>query len=122
MQATRIATVTVMTPENDQLGLERIFTPDPPVSGLPFIVIFIHGFGGHPRRTWTSASTKFFWPEWLGSQDKFKTATILSFGYDAAFKNITTIQKLNDYARQLVNDVCAFYTSDGEVFNYNSKY
>jgi hypothetical protein len=45
-------------------------------------VIFVHGLGGHPVKSWASnGETATFWPEWLGND--LPTTRIWSFGYEA---------------------------------------
>jgi hypothetical protein len=65
-------------------------------------VIFVHGFNGHPRKTWQHESTKFFWQ--YEFRNVLKEARIMTFGYDANIKIIAgkNLMAVHDHAVSLL--------------------
>lgn len=46
-------------------------------------IIFVHGLNGHPRKSWASEKTGFYWP--LEVSKKISDARLMTFGYIADF-------------------------------------
>ncbi|KAL7892573.1 hypothetical protein HDV63DRAFT_414662 [Trichoderma sp. SZMC 28014] len=65
------------------LGLRPLYSP--PAPEIDFI--FVHGRGGHSRKTWSKSSLEsHFWPkEWLSKDPAFNKVRIHSYGYDSYY-------------------------------------
>jgi hypothetical protein len=63
-------------------------------------VVFIHGFNGHPKDTWTSNG--FFWP-WE-FRNTVPDVRIMTFGYNADIETSLTrnLMGIHDYAANLL--------------------
>lgn len=61
-------------------GLTEVFTPSKPAS---VDVVFVHGFFGHPKETFTSAESEAFWPaDLLPPILEDEGARVLTYGYE----------------------------------------
>ena len=83
VRSTEVATDTELPPEQIS-GLRQlpVTRPQDASSADPVIdIIFVHGFGGEPRRTWTYTENQAFWPLWLPNEIGLSHANILTFGY-----------------------------------------
>ncbi|KAI9748072.1 MAG: hypothetical protein M4579_007319, partial [Chaenotheca gracillima] len=85
------------------LGLHVAYAP---TSSPSTDVIFIHGLGGTSQASWSwQRDIAHFWPgKWLPKEEGFRTARILSFGYDAHFKSggSGVVSSISDFAKDLL--------------------
>ncbi|KAM0450829.1 hypothetical protein ACHAPV_004140 [Trichoderma viride] len=91
--------------ETDSLGLHTLYDPKP--NNTIADIIFIHGLGGHSRKTWSSSSTpRSFWPQdWLPIEPGFENVRIHSFGYKADWGKKwqhQSILNIHDFAESLI--------------------
>lgn len=91
--------------ETDSLGLHTLYDPTP--NSTIADIIFIHGLGGHSRKTWSSSSTpRSFWPQdWLPTEPGFENVRIHSFGYKADWGKKwqqQSILNIHDFAESLI--------------------
>ncbi|KAH8126575.1 hypothetical protein LI328DRAFT_165971 [Trichoderma asperelloides] len=91
--------------ETDSLGFNTLYDPAP--NSAVADLIFIHGLGGHSRKTWSSSSTpKSFWPQdWLPNETGFENVRIHSFGYKADWGKKwqqQSILNIHDFAESLI--------------------
>jgi hypothetical protein len=66
-------------------------------------IIFVHGFNGNPKTSWTNESTGFYWPWEL--RNSLKQARIMAFGYDAKYETSAShnLMGIHDYAISLLS-------------------
>ncbi|KAK1244024.1 hypothetical protein MKX08_002162 [Trichoderma sp. CBMAI-0020] len=91
--------------EADSLGLHTLYDPTP--NSTIADIIFIHGLGGHSKKTWSSSSTpRSFWPQdWLPIEPGFGNVRIHSFGYKADWGKKwqqQSILNIHDFAESLI--------------------
>lgn len=91
--------------ETDSLGLHTLYDPKP--NSTVADIIFIHGLGGHSRKTWSSSSTAMsFWPQdWLPNEPGFENVRVHSFGYKADWGKKwqqQSILNIHDFAESLI--------------------
>jgi pimeloyl-ACP methyl ester carboxylesterase len=89
----------------DSLGLHTLYDPTP--NSTIADIIFIHGLGGHSRKTWSSSSAPgSFWPQdWLPFEPGFENVRIHSFGYKADWGKRwqqQSILNIHDFAESLI--------------------
>jgi hypothetical protein len=81
-------------------------------------IVFVHGFNGSPRGTWTYSKTHAFWPEWLNEIEGLESAKIMSFGYQANWNELNKkeiVIDIADIAKQLKNGMYLHYNQHGDV-------
>ncbi|TGJ81428.1 hypothetical protein E0Z10_g7346 [Xylaria hypoxylon] len=108
------------SPLTSGLGLHIIHQPDHAVLDI----VFVHGLGGHSRRTWSkNHDPSLFWPElWLPLEPGIGNARIFTFGYDAAFRGATkSVSNVTDFAKELLFEMRFGKDSSGEDFNLGAK-
>ncbi|PTB42433.1 hypothetical protein M441DRAFT_191126 [Trichoderma asperellum CBS 433.97] len=91
--------------DTESLGFNTLYDPEP--NSAVADLIFIHGLGGHSRKTWSSSSTlKPFWPrDWLPNETGFENVRIHSFGYKADWGGKwqqQSILNIHDFAESLI--------------------
>lgn len=91
--------------DTDSLGLHTLYDPTP--NSTIAEIIFIHGLGGHSRKTWSSSNTpKSFWPQdWLPIEPGFENVRIHSFGYKADWGKKwqqQSVLNIHDFAESLI--------------------
>ncbi|UKZ70694.1 uncharacterized protein TrAtP1_011666 [Trichoderma atroviride] len=91
--------------EADSLGFNTLYDPAP--NRAVADIIFIHGLGGHGRKTWSSSSIpRSFWPQdWLPIEPGFENVRIHSFGYKADWGKKwqqQSILNIHDFAESLI--------------------
>ncbi len=90
------------------LGLHIVHQPDK----LSGDIVFVHGLGGSPYKTWTwnQDDQDSFWPAWLPDCDpclaNFRVST---FGYNAKFKGSATNLDIIDFAKDLLFELAAAF-------------
>ncbi|KAI0427770.1 hypothetical protein F5Y09DRAFT_22307 [Xylaria sp. FL1042] len=103
-----------------ELGLHIIHQPD-----HTFLdIIFIHGLGGHSRRTWSkNHDPSLFWPQlWLPFEPGIGNARIFTFGYDAAWRGATkSISNVTDFAKELLFEMRFGKDASGEDLNLGAN-
>ena len=74
-------------------------------------VVFVHGLNGDPHNTWTSATSKVFWPaQLLPPILEEQHARILVYGYDADITSFTdgvAKDRIHNHAEHLVAELAA---------------
>jgi hypothetical protein len=82
------------------LGLNTLY--DPPLPAIADL-IFVHGFAGGSRSTWSkNHDPNLFWPqEWLPKDNKFQDVRIHSFGYNTNWEK-DSILNIYDFAKSLL--------------------
>ena len=86
------------------IGLRLQFEPREPL--IEFI--FVHGFPGGSRRTWSSSDdVATFWPrEWLPQEEGFSRVRIHTFGYDVDCPDRKAdVGKINHYGKLLLDSI-----------------
>ena len=104
-------------PDIPEFGLTAVYTPQPPSSTLVDLV-FVHGLGGHPQKTWTSKKTGVFWPgQLLPQYTQQQRIQVWVYGYDA---NPTSkggqgasTDMIHDHSEHLVAELAAKRREDG---------
>jgi pimeloyl-ACP methyl ester carboxylesterase len=85
------------------LGLQIVHQPG---QRAPLDIIFVHGLGGHPLKTWCkNHDPKFFWPGlWLPDDVEVGDARIFTFGYNADFRpgSGRNIANISSFAKELL--------------------
>ncbi|KAL8653022.1 MAG: hypothetical protein Q9226_004017 [Calogaya cf. arnoldii] len=93
----------------NRFGLTEVFSPTPTKPEVD--VVFVHGLNGDPHNTWTSETTKTFWPaRILPPILEEEKARVLVYGYDAdvtSFTDGASKDKIHNHAEQLVADLTA---------------
>lgn len=73
--------------------------------------MFVHGLNGDPFKTWTSESSKIFWPaDLLPPILEEEKTRILVYGYDAdvtSFTDGVSRDKIHNHAEHLVAELAA---------------
>lgn len=83
----------------DTLGLTLVHTHLEPFVDL----IFVHGLGGAPMKTWSwQRDPQNFWPAWLGQEAELCNSRIFTFGYNADFSGQHTSLNILDFAKELL--------------------
>ncbi|KAM3532223.1 hypothetical protein MY4038_004145 [Beauveria bassiana] len=93
------------------LGLHIVHQPDK----LFGDIVFVHGFGGSPYKTWAwdQDNQDSFWPAWLPDCDlALATFRISTFGYNAKLKGSATSLGIVDIAQGLLFELSAAF--DGQ--------
>ncbi|KAM3430878.1 hypothetical protein MY4824_007451 [Beauveria thailandica] len=95
------------------LALHIVHQPDK----LSGDIVFVHGFGASPYKTWTcnQDDQDSFWPAWLPDCDPTLAAfRISTFGYNAKLKDSVTSLNIVDYAKDLLFALCAAFDSQDQ--------
>jgi hypothetical protein len=68
-------------------------------------IVLVHGLNGHPERTWTHATNKFFWPDALAQ--RIPNARIMVFGYDTDISSsfASNYIRIKGIASDLLNEL-----------------
>ena len=84
---------------DDPPGLTAVWTsPRPTVD-----IIFIHGLGGTPAKTWYhEKDPSTFWPSWLHEEPELLHARVHTFGYSAKIVGAANSSGIFDFARDLL--------------------
>jgi hypothetical protein len=80
-------------------------------------IVFVHGLGGSARGTWTHSPSNIFCPTLLHEDDRFASARISTFGYDANYTNVFAVKSvlgIQDFARQLLDALDLYYDKYGD--------
>ncbi|KAI8948085.1 hypothetical protein F4801DRAFT_592075 [Xylaria longipes] len=104
------------SPSTSGLGLHIIHQPEHPVLDI----IFVHGLGGHSRKTWSKDhDPSFFWPGlWLPSETGIESARIFTFGYNADWRSATkSVSNITDFAKELLFEMRFGKDGSGEDVN-----
>ncbi|KAH9907804.1 hypothetical protein F4778DRAFT_447789 [Xylariomycetidae sp. FL2044] len=84
---------------DDPLGLSLVYGG----SESDVDLIFIHGLGGSSRKTWSwGRDPENFWPAWLRHEDGLSRFRVLSYGYNANFKEPDTPLSILDFSKGLL--------------------
>lgn len=88
------------------MGLTLLHTVPEPVVDF----IFVHGFGGGSRKSWSlSPDPNHYWPkEWLSKDPSFRCARIFSFGYSTDGNESgkgEQMETVHDVARSLLAEM-----------------
>ncbi|KAI1747448.1 hypothetical protein F4782DRAFT_521079 [Xylaria castorea] len=104
------------SPSTSEFGLHIIHQPEHAVLDI----IFVHGLGGHSRKTWSKDhDSSFFWPGlWLPSETDIGSARISTFGYNADWRSATkSISNVTDFAKELLFEMRFGKDGSGEDLN-----
>ncbi|OAA46766.1 NACHT and WD domain-containing protein [Beauveria brongniartii RCEF 3172] len=80
-------------------------------------IVFVHGFGASPYKTWTwnQDDQDSFWPAWLPDCDPtLATFRISTFGYNAKLKGSVTSLDIVDHAKDLLFALSAAFDSQDQ--------
>ncbi|KAI1190713.1 hypothetical protein F5B17DRAFT_37040 [Nemania serpens] len=108
------------SPSASGLGLHIVHQPN--YAALD--IIFVHGLGGHSRKTWSrNHDPSFFWPElWLPLEPDMGNTRIFTFGYNAAWRGATkSISNITDFAKELLFEMRFGKDSLGEDLNIGAN-
>lgn len=86
---------------DNALGLTLLYAPPEPLVDF----VFVHGLGGHPKKTWTqSGQDGSFWPQdWLPHDEDFSGVRIHTFGYNANYsKGQQNCLSIHHFAKSLL--------------------
>jgi WD40 repeat protein len=101
--------------EVDNLGLHVLHQPGP---FAPLDIIFVHGLGGHSRKTWSkNHDPSLCWPElWLPCEAEIRKARIMSFGYNASLRvgGPKSAANISDFAKELLFEMGFAKDKNGE--------
>ena len=92
-----------MDTDDDHFGLRIAYEPET----IHLNIVFVHGLNGNQEKTWQySTSFESFWPNWLHEKNEetvlrrnLENARIVTFGYDAGWKNITATSNVLDLTK-----------------------
>ncbi|KAK8244134.1 hypothetical protein HDK90DRAFT_501620 [Phyllosticta capitalensis] len=96
------------------LGLQVVYQPQTPA---PLDIVFVHGLGGHSRKTWSKHhDVTRFWPGiWLPDDPEVGKARILTFGYNANFSSAQKgMTNITNFAKELLNEMRRGRSEKGE--------
>lgn len=86
----------------NRFGITEVYRPEQ----ADVDVVFVHGLNGDPHDTWTSESSKIFWPgQLLPPILEEERARIVVYGYDAdvtSFTDGASTDKIHNHAEHLV--------------------
>ncbi|KAI1307431.1 hypothetical protein F5Y03DRAFT_352235 [Xylaria venustula] len=108
------------SPSATGLGLHILHQPDYALIDI----VFVHGLGGHSRRTWSkNYDPSLFWPQlWLPFEPGFESCRIFTFGYDAAFRGATkSVSNVTDFAKELLFEMRFGKDESGEDLNLGAS-
>ncbi|KAI0540426.1 hypothetical protein GGR58DRAFT_146121 [Xylaria digitata] len=108
------------SPSSSGLGLHMIHQPDYAVLDI----IFVHGLGGHSRKTWSkNHDPSLFWPGlWLPLEPDIGNARMFTFGYDAAWRSPTkSIYNITDFAKELLFELRFGKDDSGDDLNIGAN-
>ncbi|KAL1393537.1 hypothetical protein HDK64DRAFT_315026 [Phyllosticta capitalensis] len=97
------------------LGLQVVYQPQTPA---PLDIVFVHGLGGHSRKTWSKHhDVTRFWPGiWLPDDPEVGKARILTFGYNANFSSAQKgMTNITNFAKELLNEMRRGRSEKGEL-------
>ncbi len=102
------------------MGLSLIHEADPSHSSAISIcdIVFVHGLGGHPRKTWTSPRSDTYWPRDFLPAD-IPNARILTYGYDFSIASFATLVSVSAVAESLLESLAEKRTPIQEVRLYS---
>jgi hypothetical protein len=98
------------------VGLSLIHEADPSHSSdIPICdIVFVHGFDGHPRKTWTTPRSDTYWPrDFLPAG--IPNARILTFGYDSSIASFATQTSVSTFAESLLDSLAEQRTPSQQV-------
>lgn len=88
-----------------QLGLHLVHDPQEAVGDL----IFIHGLGGSPFKTWSfKRDASRFWPAWFGDDGQLQKLRTFTFGYNSNYRGNWTNLNITDFAKDLLFHLLTF--------------
>ncbi|KAI0857820.1 hypothetical protein F4860DRAFT_488388 [Xylaria cubensis] len=108
------------SPSTSGFGLHVIHQPEHAVLDI----IFVHGLGGHSRKTWSKDhDPSFFWPGlWLPSETDIGSARISTFGYNAVWRGgAKSISNVTDFAKELLFEMRFGKDGSGEDLNFGAN-
>ncbi|TGZ78640.1 TPR repeat-contain NB-ARC [Ascodesmis nigricans] len=88
-------------------------TPGAHEGRVIFDLVAIHGLNGHPLDTWTHKQSGTMWLRDILPQ-LLPNVRVMTFGYNARFKNFTTIQDLRMIATKLLAELVDLRNTDEE--------
>lgn len=101
------------------MGLSLIHEADPSHSSdIPICdIVFVHGLGGHPHKTWTHATSETYWPrDFLPAS--IPNARILTYGYDLSIASFATQTSVSTFAESLLDSLAEQRTPSQQVRTY----
>src|SRR5437762_11066320 len=111
-------TVSTSTSSRHPIGLRVLHEPREITNVTTVNVVFVHGLGGSATETWTHYPSNTFWPTLLHEDDGFANIRVLTFGYNASFRNIFAPKNtldISDFAKQLLDALDLHYDKYGDV-------
>jgi hypothetical protein len=111
-------TASTSTSSGHPIGLRVLHEPREVTNVTTVNVVFVHGLGGSATETWTHYPSNTFWPTLLHENDGFANIRVLTFGYDANFRNIFALKNtldISDFAKQLLDALDLHYDKYGDV-------
>jgi hypothetical protein len=90
------------------MGLSLIHEADPSHSSdIPICdIVFVHGLGGHPRKTWTTPRSDTYWlRDFLPVG--IPNARILTYGYDSSIASFATRISISAVAESLLESLAS---------------
>ncbi|KAI0552310.1 hypothetical protein F4679DRAFT_535245 [Xylaria curta] len=108
------------SPSTSGFGLHIIHQPEHAVLDI----IFVHGLGGHSRKTWSKDhDPSFFWPGlWLPSETDIGTARISTFGYNADWRGAAkSISNVTDFAKEILFEMRFGKDGSGRDLNFGAN-
>ncbi|KAI1738139.1 hypothetical protein F4680DRAFT_459999 [Xylaria scruposa] len=108
------------SPSTSGFGLHIIHQPEHAVLDI----IFVHGLGGHSRKTWSKDhDPSFFWPGlWLPSETDIGSARISTFGYNADWRGAAkSISNVTDFAKELLFEMRFGKDGSGRDLNFGAN-